>query len=119
MTRRHRLIPSFVLALAAAAVIAPTAQARPIVSGTAGGSGTGAVLVERTVHDQPLANPVHVRAIGLNHGAGITDRTRPITIASSSGTDWADVLLGALAGVLVLAVCAAGIGTNRRANPAT
>ncbi|HET7170650.1 MAG TPA: hypothetical protein VFI18_03360 [Gaiellales bacterium] len=115
MTRRHRLVPTFVAALAAAAVIAPTAQARPAASG----GGTDAVVVDRTVHDQPLANPVAVPANGLNHGAGFVDRTRPIQVDSSGGTSWGDVLSGAAAGALVIAVFATGLGTNRRANPAT
>jgi hypothetical protein len=119
MTRRHRLVPASVLALAAAAMIAPTAQARPVASGAAGGSGKGAVLVERTVHDQPLANPVSVPPSGLNHGAGIIDRARPPRIDQASGTNWTDVFSGAAAGALVIAIFATGLGMNRRANPAT
>jgi hypothetical protein len=71
------------------------------------------------VHDQPLANPVSVPPSGLNHGAGIVANTRPTAIASSEGTDWANIFTGATAGVLVIAVCAAGAGVSRRANPAT
>jgi hypothetical protein len=115
MTRRHRLVPAVVAALATVAVIAPTAQARP----TAFASGTSAVTVDRTVHDEPLANPVAVPASGLNHGAGIADRTRPIRIESASGTNWNDVFSGAAAAALVIAVCATGLGMSRRPNPAT
>jgi len=117
--RRHRLVPTLIAALAAAAVIAPAAQARPAVSGAAG-SGKGAVVVvDRTIHDQPLANPVAVPSTGLNHGAGLVDRTGPIQITSASDTNWTDVFAGAAAGALVLAICAAGLGMNRRANLAT
>jgi hypothetical protein len=60
-----------------------------------------------------------VPSTGLNHGAGLVDRTAPIQISSASGTSWTDVFAGAAAGALVIAVCAAGLGMNRRANPAT
>jgi hypothetical protein len=118
--RRHRLVPTLIAALATAAVIAPAAQARPAASGLAAGSGKGAVVVvDRTIHDQPLANPVAVPSTGLNHGAGLVDRTGPIQITSASDTNWTDVFAGAAAGALVIAICAAGLGMNRRANPAT
>jgi len=120
MTRRHRLVPTIIAALATAAVIAPAAQARPAASGVAAGSGKGAVVVvDRTIHDQPLANPVAVPSTGLNHGAGLVDRTGPIQITSASDTNWTDVFAGAAAGALVIAICAAGLGMNRRANLAT
>ena len=117
--RRHRLVPTLIAALATAAVIAPAAQARPAASGVAAGSGKGVVVVDRTIHDQPLANPVAVPSTGLNHGAGLVDRTGPIQISSASDTNWTDVFAGAAAGALVIAICAAGLGMNRRANLAT
>jgi hypothetical protein len=119
MTRRHRLVPTIVLGLAAAAAIAPNAQARPIAYAGGGGAARNAAVVERTVHDQPLANPVSVPASGLNHGAGLAGRTRPIAIASSEGTDWIDLFVGATAGALIIAVYATGLGVGRRAHPAT
>jgi hypothetical protein len=119
MTRLHRIVPTLAATVAAAALLAPTAQARPTVSGGASGGGNAAVL-DRTVHDQPLANPVSAPAVGLNHGAGFTlDRTRSTAIGSSTSTDWADVFTGATAGALIIAMCAAGIGVGRRANAAT
>ena len=118
MSLRSRIVPAVAATLASAAILAPVAQARPSVAGGASGGGNAAV-VERTVHDQPLANPVAVPASGLNHGAGIIDRTRDIRIASSNGTNWVDIFTGAAAGVLIIAVCAAGVGIGRRANPAT
>jgi hypothetical protein len=115
---RHRIVPAVAATLVSAAFLAPVAQARPAVAGAASGGGNVAV-VERTVHDRPLANPVSVPASGLNHGAGITARTHPIVISSGGGTDWADAFTAGAAGALVIAVCAAGIGIGRRANPAT
>ena len=118
MTRRHRIVPAFVVTVVTAALLAPAAQARPAVSG--GASGGGSVAVERTVHDQPLANPVSVPASGLNHGAGLTlDRSRATQIGESTGTSWTDVLTGAAAAAAVIAMAAAGVGFSRRANPAT
>jgi len=118
MTRLHRIVPAFVTTVAAAALLAPAAQARPAVSGSA--SGGGGVAVERTVHDQPLANPVSVPAPGLNHGAGLTpDRSGAAQISESSGTSWTDVFTGAAAAAIAIAMAAAGVGFNRRANPAT
>jgi hypothetical protein len=117
MTRLHRIVPAFVTAVTAAALLAPAAQARPAVSG--GASGGGSIAVERTVHDQPLANPVSVPASGLNHGAGLTlDRSRA-QIGESTGTSWTDVLTGAAAAAVAIAMAAAGVGFSRRANPAT
>ncbi len=87
MSRHHRLVPSIAAALAAAALLAPVAQARPT---------------------------------GLNHGAGVAlDRTQPIRVASSDGTKWFDVFMGATASALVIAMCAAGVAFSRRGNLAT
>jgi hypothetical protein len=119
MTRLHRIVPTVAATLATAALLAPVAQARPAVSGGASGGGNPSAI-ERTVHDQPLANPVSAPASGLNHGAGLViDRTRSTRIDSSTGTNWVDVFTGATASALVIAMCAAGIGVSRRANPAT
>jgi hypothetical protein len=119
MFRLHRTAPTVAASLAAAALLAPVAQARPAVAGSASGGGS-APAVERTVHDQPLANPVALPAGGLNHGADFaTDRTRSTQITSSTSTDWVDVFSGAALSALVIAMCAAGIGIFRRANPAT
>ena len=118
MIRRHRIVPALAATLASAAILAPVSQARPAVSGAASG-GSNTAVVERTVHDQPLANPVSAPASGLNHGAGLADRTRPIRISSNDGTDWRDVFAGATAGAFVIAVFAAGAGIRRRATPAT
>jgi hypothetical protein len=114
MSRFHRIVPTLAATLATAAVLAPVAQARPAVSGAASGGGNASVV--RIVHDTPLANPVRVPATGLSHGGGVVlDRTQPITVASSDGTEWVDVFLGATASALVIAMCAAGIGFGRRA----
>jgi hypothetical protein len=119
MSRLRRIVPTFAATLATAALLAPVAQARPTVSGAASGGGN-ASAVQRVVHDAPLANPVSVPATGLNHGAGVVlDRTQPITLASSDGTEWVDVFMGATASALVIAMCAAGIGFSRRANLAS
>ena len=123
---RHRIVPAVAATLVSAAFLAPVAQARPAVAGAASGGGNVAV-VERTVHDQPLANPVSVPPIGLNHGAdvtglshgaGITARNQRIVIASNDGS-WVDVFTAGAAGALVIALCATGVGIGRRANPAT
>jgi len=119
MSRLHRIVPSVAAALATAALLAPVAQARPTVSGAASGGGSASVA-QRIVHDSPLANPVSAPATGLNHGAGVVvDRTQPVRIASSDGTKWVDVFLGATASALVIAMCAAGIGFSRRATLAS
>ena len=110
MTRLHRIVPTVAATLATAALLAPVAQARPTVSGAASGGGNVSA-VQDTIHDQPLANPVTAPATGLNHGAGLTLNPHPATrIASSTGTDWIDVFIGATASALVIAMCAAGIG---------
>ncbi len=114
MTRLHRIVPTIAATLAAAAFLAPVAQAAPAVSGGASGGGNVSG-VQDTIHDQPLANPVTVPATGLNHGAGLVlNPTRATRIESSTGTGWADVFTGATASALVIAMCAAGIGVGRR-----
>ena len=119
MSRLRRIVPTFAATLATAALLAPVAQARPTVSGAASGGGN-ASAVERVVHDTPLANPVRVPATGLSHGGGVVlDRTKPITITSSDGTEWVDVFMGATASAVVIAMCAAGIGFRRRTNLAS
>jgi hypothetical protein len=119
MSRLHRIVPTFAATLATAAFLAPVAQARPAVSGAASGGGS-APVAQGIVHDSPLANPVSVPATGLNHGAGVAlGRTQPITVASSDGTEWVDVFMGATASALVIAMCAAGIGFSRRATLAS
>ena len=118
MTRLHRIVPTVAATLATVALLAPVAQARPAASGGAGGS--NAAAVDRTIHDQPLANPVSAPASGLNHGAGLVlTRTHATRIDSSTGTSWVDVFTGATASALVIAMCAAGIGVRRRATLAT
>ncbi|HEY7258658.1 MAG TPA: hypothetical protein VH459_06285 [Gaiellales bacterium] len=117
MSLRHRIVPAVAATLASAAILAPVAQARPAAGGGASGGGNAAV-VERTVHDQPLANPVAVPASGLNHGAGIPSQNHRIVISSTDGS-WVDVFTAGAAGALVVAICATGVGISRRANPAT
>ena len=58
MFRLHRLAPTVAVALATAALLAPSAQAMPAVAG--GASGGGLTAVDRHAHDTPLANPVSV-----------------------------------------------------------
>ena len=114
MPRLHRFVPTVAAGLAVAALLAPTAQARPASSVISSGGGS-VPTVERTVHDQPLANPVSVPASGLNHGGGLTvGGTRSTRITSSTSIDWVDVFIGAAASALVIAVCAGGIGMVRR-----
>jgi hypothetical protein len=119
MSRLHRIAPTVAATLATAALLAPVAQAQPSVSGAASGGGNIPVA-ERTFHEAPLANPVSAPAIGLNHGAGLAvNRSRTTRIDSSTSTEWVDVFMGATAGALVIAACAAGIGFSRRGNLAT
>jgi hypothetical protein len=91
MLRFHRLASAVALALVTVALLAPVAQGRPAVAGSAtGGSKAPAVL-------------------------GTTAATaKQSREAGGGGTDWNAVFAGAAASALIIAMCAGGIGLVRR-----
>jgi hypothetical protein len=109
MFRIHRLAPAVAVALATAALLAPSAQARPAVSGAA--SGGGLTAVDRHAHDTPLANPVNIPTTGQSTTAGVAKSDRG---SGTAGTDWNAVFAGAAGSALIIAMCAGGFSLVRR-----
>jgi hypothetical protein len=110
MLRSHRLAPAVAAALATAALLAPVAQARPVVFGAASGGG-GSVAIDRHVHDTPLANPVTVPTTDQAATAGVA---KPDRESAGTGTDWNAVFAGAAGSALIIAMCAGGLSLVRR-----
>jgi hypothetical protein len=108
MFRLHRLAPAVAVALATAALLAPTAQARPAVSGAA--SGGGLTAVDRHAHDTPLANPVSIPTTGQT----TTVVAKQARESGGTGTDWNAVFAGAAGSALIIAMCAGGFSLVRR-----
>jgi hypothetical protein len=118
MFRISRIVPTTVVTVAALALAAPVAQAKPFIA-PSGGPGDVSPIVQSiqaagadkqvktvvvTTADKPLANPVQIPT------------TAPVAVSDSSGTgfDWTAAAIGAgLTGSLLL-VLGAGAGARRR-----
>ena len=109
MFRLHRLAPAVAVALATAALLAPSAQAMRAVSG--GASGGGLTAVDRHVHDTPLANPVNIPTTGQSTTTVVAKSSRE---SGGTGTDWNAVFAGAAGSALIIAMCAGGLSLVRR-----
>ena len=143
MSRITRIVPTTVLTVAALALVAPAAQAKPL----AGPNGTvvitsdgpndvspivrsvqaahrdakiGAVVV--TTGDKPLANPVQgsqTLGVGLMHASTVPshiDSQRPVAVPASpsNGFDWTAAAIGAGLVSILMLMLAAGVGFRRR-----
>ena len=138
MFRMTRIVPTTVLTVAALALAAPAAQAKPMAAGLGGGPKSVSPVVQSiqaaqadkqvksvvvTTGDKPLANPVQLPqtlGTGLMHASTVhvpVDKiSTPVTAPDSSGNgfDWTAAAIGAgLSGILMLTL-AAGIGFRRR-----
>ena len=143
MSRISRIVPTTVLTVAALALVAPAAQAKPVTAPVGGpngsnstsvspiatssqaahpGSGAKTRTVVVTTGDMPLANPVKgsdTLGVGLLHASTVpshVDSGRPVSVPASpsNGIDWTSAAIGAgLVGILMLMV-AGGIGFRRR-----
>jgi hypothetical protein len=137
MFRMTRIVPTTVLTVAALALVAPAAQAKPsafMSGGTAYANPSvqstqdanygkvNSVVV--TTGDMPLANPVQLPqnlSAGLMHSStvhGAIDKvpTTPVSVPDSSGNgfDWTAAAIGAgLVGILMV-MLGAGVGFRRR-----
>ena len=127
MFRMTRIVPTTVLAVAALALAAPVAQARPSIASPGGASGVSAIAtsggpndvspivrsiqaakadreartVVITTGDKPLANPVQLPS---------TPVAAPVS--SGDGFDWTAAGIGAgLGGILMLTLA---VGVRRR-----
>jgi hypothetical protein len=143
MSRITRIVPTAVLTVAALALVAPAAQAKPIIvpnssvvgstggpndvspivrsiKAAHGGAKIGAVVV--TTGDKPLANPVQLPknlSAGLMHASTVpshVDSHRPVSVPASpsNGFDWTAAAIGAGLGGLLMLGLAAGFGSRRR-----
>jgi hypothetical protein len=141
MSRITRIVPTAVLTVAALALVAPAAQAKPLIApsnpvATSGGPNDVSPIVRSiqaahankihtvvvTTGDTPLKNPVQgsqTLGVGLMHASTVPstiDSQRPVAVPASpsNGFDWTAAAIGAgLAGILML-MLAAGVGFRRR-----
>jgi hypothetical protein len=140
MSRITRIVPTTVLTVAALALAAPAAQAKPVIAPSGGstsvspmalssqaahrdsGSGTNVRTVVVTTGDMPLKNPVKTSdtlGVGLMHASTVPSHVysgRPVSVPASpsNGFDWTAAAIGAgLASILML-MLAAGVGFRRR-----
>jgi hypothetical protein len=138
MSRITRIVPTTVLTVAALALAAPAAQAKPVTAPSGGstsvspialssqaahpGSGPKIRTVVVTTGDMPLKNPVKTSdtlGVGLMHASTVPSHVnsgRPVSVPASpsNGFDWTAATIGAgLAGILML-MLAAGVGFRRR-----
>jgi hypothetical protein len=124
MFRMTRIVPTTVLTVAALALAAPVAQAKPLITPSGGTTfanpsvqstqdfnnystqpvhrDVGSVVV--TTGDKPLANPVQLPT------------TTPVTVPDSSGNgfDWTAAAIGASGSGILMLMLAAGVGFRRR-----
>jgi hypothetical protein len=144
MFRITRIVPTTVLTVAALALAAPVAQARPFIAPSGGTSftnpsvqstqdfktyntqvvhrDTGAVVV--TTGDKPLANPVQLPAnlsAGLMHASTVhgpveqgSKTTVSVPDSSGNGFDWTAAAIGAGLGGILMLMLAGGFGLRRR-----
>jgi hypothetical protein len=141
MSRIARIVPTTVLTVAALALVAPAAQAKPLIApsnpvATSGGPNDVSPIVRSiqaahadaihtvavTTGDMPLKNPVtgsQTLGVGLIHASTVPsqiDSKRPVSVPASpsNGFDWTAAAIGAgLVSVLML-MLAAGVGFRRR-----
>jgi len=136
MSRITRIVPTTVLTVAALALVAPVAQAKPVIAPSGGANhvspsvqstqdanyGANVRSVAVTTGDKPLANPVQLPqtlGVGAMHASTVQtpiDSGRPVSVpaAPSNGFDWTAAAIGAgLAGLLML-MLAAGVNFRRR-----
>lgn len=143
MSRISRIVPTAVLTVAALALVAPAAQAKPVIAPSGGPNGSSSTSVSPiatssqaahrnsvpkvtgvvvTTGDMPLANPVKgsdTLGVGLLHASTVpshVDSSRPVSVPAtpSNGFDWTSAAIGAgLVGILMLMV-AGGVGFRRR-----
>ena len=135
MSRITRIVPTAVLTVAALALVAPAAQAKPVTAPSGGPNDVSPIVrsvqaahadsirtVAVTTGDKPLANPVKGSAtlgVGLMHASTVpsqVDSQRPIQVpvSPSNGFDWTAAAIGAaLVGILML-MLGAGVGLRRR-----
>jgi hypothetical protein len=123
MFRMTRIVPTIALTVAALALVAPAAQARPLI-GPSGGTtfanssvqstqdfnnystqrvhrDAGAVVI--TTGDTPLANPVQLPTTPVN-----------VPDSSANGFDWTAAAIGATLGGILVLMLATGVGFRRR-----
>ncbi len=119
MFRMTRIVPTIVLTVAALALVAPAAQARPVIAASGGTTfanpsvhstqdwaahrGTQVHSVVVTTGDTPLANPVQLPTTAVN-----------VPDSPGNGFDWTAAAIGASVSGILMLMLAAGVGFRRR-----
>jgi hypothetical protein len=144
MSRITRIVPTTVLTVAALALAAPVAQAKPVIAPTGGPNdqtpsvvvptggpndvspivrsihAANANAVRDIVHDTPLKNPVKTPStlgVGLMHASTVqspVDSGRRVAVPASDGFDWTAAAIGAGLGGILMVMLAAGVSFRRR-----
>jgi hypothetical protein len=141
MSRIARIVPTTVLTVAALALVAPAAQAKPYIApsgsvATSGGPNDVSPIVRSiqaahadaihavavTTGDMPLKNPVtgsQTLGVGLIHASTVPsqiDSKRPVSVPASpsNGFDWTAAAIGAGLVSILMLMLAAGVGFRRR-----
>ena len=118
MFRISRIIPTTVLTVAALALAAPVAQAKPFIAPSGGPNDVSPIVqsiqaakadkqvktVVVTTADKPLPNPVQLPATTVVS----------VPASSSDGFDWTAAVIGAGLGGIVMLMLAGGLGVRRR-----
>ncbi len=134
MFRMTRIVPSIVLTVAALALVAPAAQAKPLFapSGAFAPSGlsapSGEASANPSVRSTQDFNVYGTQRVHRDAGAVVVTTgdtplanpvqlpTTPVTVPDSSGNgfDWTAAAIGAGLGGLLMLGLAAGFGSRRR-----
>jgi len=118
MFRLSRIVPTTVLAVAALALVAPGAQAKPLIAPSGGPNDVSPIVqsiqaanaekqaktVVVTTADKPLANPVQLPA----------STVASVPESSGDSFDWTAAAIGAGLGGIVMLMLAGGFGVRRR-----
>ena len=119
MFRMTRIVPTIVLTVTALALVAPAAQAKPLIAPSGGATyvnpsvrstqdwaahrGTQVHSVVVTTGDKPLANPVQLPTAAVN-----------VPDSSGNGFDWTAAAIGASVSGILMLMLAGGVGVRRR-----
>ena len=141
MSRITRIVPTAVLTVAALALVAPAAQAKPLFApsnqvATSGGPNDVSPIVRSvqaahadkirtvvvTTGDTPLKHPVkgpEYLGVGLMHASTVPshiDSQRPVAVPASpsNGFDWTAAAIGAGLVSILMLMLAAGVSFRRR-----
>jgi hypothetical protein len=137
MLRMTRIVPTTVLTVAALALAAPVAQAKPLIAPSGGPNDVRPVVqsiqAAQAENVSPIVQSVHAAQVEKHRGVVVTTgdfplanpapqpqilkiRPTPVATPDSSGSsfDWTAAAVGAGLGGIVMLMLAGGVGFRRR-----